>query len=238
MLLLVAFETGAWDQRRREPAACDPRVLRRHVGVCHAFVRFVLAEDERQDRFHFSPLGSDTFREAIAERDRAASPTASSSAGDGALYTPRRRAPDGECAWEGSGASSPRPDRRPRRLRDWTYDVSRARAGSCSTGRPTSARSHHHLARKFVEQKRRKDAVPGTTVASTSPTAGRRRAALYAVRKVILDNLDDDFEEGMQYGMIGYYVPHRVYPQGYHCDPKQPLPFASLGSQKGTCRSI
>lgn len=36
----------------------------------------------------------------------------------------------------------------------------------------------------------------------------------------------------MQYGMIGYYVPHRVYPAGYHCDPKQPLPFASLASQK------
>jgi hypothetical protein len=36
----------------------------------------------------------------------------------------------------------------------------------------------------------------------------------------------------MQYGMIGYYVPHRVYPKGYHCDPKQPLPFAALASQK------
>jgi hypothetical protein len=36
----------------------------------------------------------------------------------------------------------------------------------------------------------------------------------------------------MHYGMIGYYVPHRVYPAGYHCDPKQPLPFASLASQK------
>ncbi len=36
----------------------------------------------------------------------------------------------------------------------------------------------------------------------------------------------------MQYGMIGYYVPHRVYPAGYHCDPKQPLPFAGLASQK------
>jgi hypothetical protein len=59
-----------------------------------------------------------------------------------------------------------------------------------------------------------------------------RRAALQAVRKVILDNLDKDFEEGMQYGMIGYYLPHRVYPAGYHCDPKQPLPFAGLASQK------
>lgn len=59
-----------------------------------------------------------------------------------------------------------------------------------------------------------------------------RRAAIEAVRKVILKNLGKDYEEGMQYGAIGYYVPHRVYPNGYHCDPKQPLPFAGLGSQK------
>src|SRR5262252_4656184 len=59
-----------------------------------------------------------------------------------------------------------------------------------------------------------------------------RRAAISAVRKVILENLDASYEEGMQYGMIGYYVPHRVYPKGYHCDPKQPLPFAALASQK------
>jgi hypothetical protein len=59
-----------------------------------------------------------------------------------------------------------------------------------------------------------------------------RRAAIEAVRKLILDNLDEGYEEGIQYGMIGYYVPHRLYPAGYHCDPKQPLPFASLASQK------
>jgi hypothetical protein len=59
-----------------------------------------------------------------------------------------------------------------------------------------------------------------------------RRKAIEAVRKVILKNLDKDYEEGMQYGMIGYYVPHRVYPAGYHCDPKQPLCFAGLASQK------
>ena len=59
-----------------------------------------------------------------------------------------------------------------------------------------------------------------------------RRTALEAVRQVILKNLDKDYEEGIQYGMIGYYVPHRVYPAGYHCDPKQPLPFANLASQK------
>jgi hypothetical protein len=59
-----------------------------------------------------------------------------------------------------------------------------------------------------------------------------RRVEVARLRQVILDNLDSDFEEGMQYGMIGYYVPHRVYPAGYHCDPKQPLPFACLASQK------
>lgn len=52
------------------------------------------------------------------------------------------------------------------------------------------------------------------------------------MRTVILESLDDGFEEGIQYGMIGYYVPHRLYPAGYHCDPKQPLPFLGLASQK------
>jgi uncharacterized protein YdhG (YjbR/CyaY superfamily) len=59
-----------------------------------------------------------------------------------------------------------------------------------------------------------------------------RRAALEAVRATIRANMDPQLEEGMQYGMIGYYVPHRVFPQGYHCDPKQPLPYAALASQK------
>ncbi len=59
-----------------------------------------------------------------------------------------------------------------------------------------------------------------------------RRAAIKAVRQVILKNLDKGYEEGMTYGMIGYYVPHKLYPAGYHCDPKQPLPFAGLASQK------
>jgi hypothetical protein len=36
----------------------------------------------------------------------------------------------------------------------------------------------------------------------------------------------------MDYGMIGYSVPHSVYPAGYHCNPRQPLPFAGLASQK------
>lgn len=59
-----------------------------------------------------------------------------------------------------------------------------------------------------------------------------RRAAIEAVRQVILKNLKGGYEEGMTYGMIGYYVPHSLYPAGYHCDPKMPLPFAGLASQK------
>ncbi|MFI4853421.1 MAG: iron chaperone [Phycisphaerales bacterium JB065] len=59
-----------------------------------------------------------------------------------------------------------------------------------------------------------------------------RREALEAVRKVILKNLPKGYEEGIQYNMIGYFVPHSLYPDGYHCDPKQPLLFASIASQK------
>jgi hypothetical protein len=59
-----------------------------------------------------------------------------------------------------------------------------------------------------------------------------RRADVAAVRNVILANLDRDYEEGMQYGMIGYCVPLRVFAAGYHCDVRQPLPFAALAAQK------
>ena len=59
-----------------------------------------------------------------------------------------------------------------------------------------------------------------------------RRVAISSVRDAILKNLPEGFEEGMQYGMIGYYVPHSLYPDGYHCNPKQPLPFTHLASQK------
>ena len=71
-----------------------------------------------------------------------------------------------------------------------------------------------------------------TVEAYLSSLPAERRAAIDTVRKVILENLDAKYEEGMQYGVIGYYVPHRVYPTGYHSDPKQPLPFAALASQK------
>jgi hypothetical protein len=59
-----------------------------------------------------------------------------------------------------------------------------------------------------------------------------RREVLQAIRAVILKNLPKGYEEGMLYGAIAYFVPHSVYPPGYHCDPRQPLPFAGLASQK------
>lgn len=62
-----------------------------------------------------------------------------------------------------------------------------------------------------------------------------RRATIEAVAKVVRANLDPRLREGMQYGMIGWSVPHAVFPLGYHCDPKQPLPFAALASQKNHC---
>jgi len=59
-----------------------------------------------------------------------------------------------------------------------------------------------------------------------------RRAAISAVREVIRANLPEGYEECVIYGMIGYVVPHSLYPAGYHCDPRQPLTLAFLGSQK------
>jgi len=52
------------------------------------------------------------------------------------------------------------------------------------------------------------------------------------LRDTIIQNLDPEFIECMSYGMIGYVVPHEIYPAGYHCDPKLPLPFINLASQK------
>ena len=59
-----------------------------------------------------------------------------------------------------------------------------------------------------------------------------RRKALTAIRRVIKKNLPKGYKEGIQYNMIGYFVPHSLYPDGYHCDPSQPLPYVSVASQK------
>lgn len=60
-----------------------------------------------------------------------------------------------------------------------------------------------------------------------------RREAVSALRKVVNMNLPKGFKEAMGYGMPGWVVPHKLYPAGYHCDPKQPLPFMGFASQKG-----
>lgn len=62
--------------------------------------------------------------------------------------------------------------------------------------------------------------------------AGNHKAAMAKLRNTIKKNLPKGFEERMSYGMIGYVVPHSIYPQGYHCDPKLPLPFLNIASQK------
>ncbi|NJN50199.1 MAG: DUF1801 domain-containing protein [Polaribacter sp.] len=61
-----------------------------------------------------------------------------------------------------------------------------------------------------------------------------RKAGLQKLRVVINQNLPKGFQEGIQYKMIGYYVPHSIFPDGYHCNPKEPLPFMSFASQKNS----
>ena len=59
-----------------------------------------------------------------------------------------------------------------------------------------------------------------------------RKEVITKLRKIIKENLPKGFEEQMNYGMIGYVVPHSIYPNGYHCDTKLPLPFMNIASQK------
>ena len=61
-----------------------------------------------------------------------------------------------------------------------------------------------------------------------------RREALQKLRNIILENLPEGFQECISYGMVGYVVPHTIYPAGYHCDSKLPLPFMSFASQKNS----
>lgn len=59
-----------------------------------------------------------------------------------------------------------------------------------------------------------------------------RRKAITKVRAAVNKGLPEGYKEGLQYGMIGWCVPHSAYPAGYHCDPKQGVPFAGLANQK------
>ena len=59
-----------------------------------------------------------------------------------------------------------------------------------------------------------------------------RQAPVKNMRKIFQKHLPKGFEEGILYKMIGFYVPHALYPDGYHCNPKDPLPFINIASQK------
>lgn len=59
-----------------------------------------------------------------------------------------------------------------------------------------------------------------------------RLEGINTLRETILKNLPTGFEECISYGMVGYVVPHSIYPSGYHCDPKLPLPFMAFANQK------
>ncbi|KIC91476.1 DUF1801 domain-containing protein [Flavihumibacter sp. ZG627] len=59
-----------------------------------------------------------------------------------------------------------------------------------------------------------------------------RQVVIKKLRNEIKKNLPEGFEEVMSYGMIGYVVPHSLFPQGYHCDPRLPLPFIAIAAQK------
>jgi len=61
-----------------------------------------------------------------------------------------------------------------------------------------------------------------------------RRIAMQKLRKVALENLPKGYKEVMSYGMLGYVVPHEIYPAGYHCTPNLPLPFFNIASQKNS----
>lgn len=74
-----------------------------------------------------------------------------------------------------------------------------------------------------------KAATPGAYLAELPP---ERRQVVGRLRDVFLDHLPEGFEETMSYGMLGYVVPHSLYPAGYHCNPDLPLPFLNLASQK------
>ena len=74
-----------------------------------------------------------------------------------------------------------------------------------------------------------KETTPDKYIASLP---NDRKEAMTKLRKEVLKNLPKGFKEQMAYGMLGYVVPHSIYPDGYHCDPKLPLGFVMIASQK------
>lgn len=73
-----------------------------------------------------------------------------------------------------------------------------------------------------------------TITSIIAAVTAERQAAFKKLRQVIKKNLPKGFKEVVAYNMLSYVVPHSIFPDGYHCDPKQPLPFMSLASQKNS----
>lgn len=71
-----------------------------------------------------------------------------------------------------------------------------------------------------------------TPIEYVAQLPNHRKEVIEKLRTIISKNLPAGFEEGINYGMIGYYVPHSIYPKGYHCSPELPLPFINIASQK------
>ncbi|GMU85899.1 MAG: hypothetical protein AMXMBFR48_11410 [Ignavibacteriales bacterium] len=77
--------------------------------------------------------------------------------------------------------------------------------------------------------------APGNTVKEILANIPEERAeAFKKLHEVIVKNLPKGFEPGISYGGLGYVVPHSLYPDGYHCKPSEPLPFAGIASQKNS----
>ncbi len=77
--------------------------------------------------------------------------------------------------------------------------------------------------------------TPGDTVEEILANVPEERKETFAkLHQTIVDNLPEGFEAAISYGGLGYVVPHSIYPNGYHCKPEEPLPFAGIASQKNT----
>ena len=76
--------------------------------------------------------------------------------------------------------------------------------------------------------------MPSTVKEYINSLSEERKQVIENFLKTLKDNLPNGFEEVISYGMPGYVVPHSIYPDGYHCDPKLPLPFMSFASQKNS----
>ncbi len=77
-------------------------------------------------------------------------------------------------------------------------------------------------------------AVGSTVEEILSQIPAERAEAFNKLHQTIVDNLPEGFEASISYGGLGYVIPHRLYPAGYHCKPAEPLPFAGLASQKNS----